>query len=116
MQEDANDKLSFAFVHCLRSAQPNKARIAYFLVPVKMLLGTLPSPALLERYDLTLYQPIVQVPSAAAPSPLPALSTASSALTASNGAPLVVSGIGSTIETRKFAMLCRKRKLRRLPW
>ncbi len=62
MQEDANEKLSFAFEHCLRSAQPTKARIAYFLVPVKMLLGVLPSQALLERYGLTLYQPIVQVP------------------------------------------------------
>lgn len=83
MQEDANEKLSFAFEHCLRSAQPNKARIAYFLVPVKMLLGVLPSQALLERYGLTIYQPIVQVPLAV---PLPQLP----ALAAFNRAPLLL--------------------------
>ncbi|XP_012678747.1 PCI domain-containing protein 2 [Clupea harengus] len=44
--------LSFAFQHCHRSCQRNKRLILIYLLPVKMLLGHMPSPSLLQKYDL----------------------------------------------------------------
>ncbi|KAK9812673.1 hypothetical protein WJX72_001644 [[Myrmecia] bisecta] len=52
---EAEQALEYAFKHCHRSAQQNKGVIMYYLVPVKMLLGVLPSDALLQRFGLTQY-------------------------------------------------------------
>ena len=53
--------LSYAFEHCPRDAAANRARCVYYLVPVKMLLGELPTEEVLTRFGLTQYAPIVQV-------------------------------------------------------
>lgn len=53
--------LAYAFSHCPADADANRARCVYYLVPVKMLLGELPSSAMLARYGLLQYAPIVQV-------------------------------------------------------
>ncbi|KAK9902673.1 hypothetical protein WJX75_002119 [Coccomyxa subellipsoidea] len=55
----AND-LAYAFEHCHRSAVANKARCAYYLIPVKMLLGELPEQAMLDKFSLHDYSPIVK--------------------------------------------------------
>uniref|UniRef100_A0A3Q1GP05 PCI domain-containing protein 2 n=1 Tax=Acanthochromis polyacanthus TaxID=80966 RepID=A0A3Q1GP05_9TELE len=44
--------LSFAFHHCHRSSQKNKRMILIYLLPVKMLLGHMPTHQLLRKYDL----------------------------------------------------------------
>ena len=41
----------------------NKSCILYYLVPVKMLLGQLPSQEALQKYNLGIYKDIVEVPS-----------------------------------------------------
>ncbi|XP_073412963.1 PCI domain-containing protein 2 [Dendrobates tinctorius] len=48
----AEEYLSFAFRHCLRSCQKNKRMILIYLLPVKMLLGHMPTIQLLKKYDL----------------------------------------------------------------
>ena len=60
-QATAAADLSYAFEHCPRDAEANRARCVYYLVPVKMLLGELPREEVLQRYGLTQYAPIVQV-------------------------------------------------------
>lgn len=59
-QDTAAADLAYAFEHCPRGAAGNAARCVYYLVPVKMLLGELPQPAMLARYGLQHYAPIVQ--------------------------------------------------------
>lgn len=59
-QEEAERALEYALRHCHRAALANKSRILYFLVPVKMLLGQLPSRAALQKYRLTEYTDIVE--------------------------------------------------------
>lgn len=61
MQDLAARDLSYAFEHCHRSAATNKARCAYYLIPVKMLLGELPQQAMLDKFGLHDYSPIVKV-------------------------------------------------------
>ncbi len=61
LQEAAASDLAYAFDHCPRTALANKARCAFYLIPVKMLLGELPKQAMLERFSLQHYGPIVQV-------------------------------------------------------
>ncbi|KXZ43575.1 hypothetical protein GPECTOR_86g368 [Gonium pectorale] len=56
--EKADEHLSFAFEHCLSSSRNNERRVLRYLIPVKMLLGVLPSEALLQRYGLTEYEPV----------------------------------------------------------
>uniref|UniRef100_H3A2W0 PCI domain-containing protein 2 n=1 Tax=Latimeria chalumnae TaxID=7897 RepID=H3A2W0_LATCH len=51
-QGKAEDYLSFAFQHCHRSCQKNKRMILIYLLPVKMLLGHMPTIQLLRKYDL----------------------------------------------------------------
>ncbi|XP_054283016.1 PCI domain-containing protein 2 [Macrosteles quadrilineatus] len=48
----ANEYLTFAFVHCHKQSKKNKRLILLNLVPVKMLLGYMPTKAVLEKYDL----------------------------------------------------------------
>lgn len=48
----ANEYLSYAFEKCHRDSFKNKMLILTYLVPVKMLLGFMPSRGVLEKYDL----------------------------------------------------------------
>uniref|UniRef100_A0A8C4RKT8 PCI domain-containing protein 2 n=1 Tax=Erpetoichthys calabaricus TaxID=27687 RepID=A0A8C4RKT8_ERPCA len=50
--KQAEEYLSFAFQHCHRSSQKNKRMILIYLLPVKMLLGHMPTNQLLRKYDL----------------------------------------------------------------
>ncbi|XP_030057380.1 LOW QUALITY PROTEIN: PCI domain-containing protein 2 [Microcaecilia unicolor] len=50
--KQAEEYLSFAFVHCHPSSQKNKRMILIYLLPVKMLLGHMPTIQLLKKYDL----------------------------------------------------------------
>ena len=61
MQDVAASDLAYAFEHCHRTAVTNKARCAYYLIPVKMLLGELPQQAMLDKFGLHDYSPIVMV-------------------------------------------------------
>lgn len=56
----ADEFLTFAFEHCHRQCRRNKRLILIYLIPVKMLLGYMPSPAVLEKYDLTQFTDVVQ--------------------------------------------------------
>jgi hypothetical protein len=59
--EEADADLSYAFSHCPRSATSNRARVAFFLVPVRLLRGRLPAPTLLAECGLQDdYGPIVE--------------------------------------------------------
>ena len=60
LQDVAASDLAYAFEHCHRSAVANKARCAYYLIPVKMLLGELPEQAMLDNFSLHDYSPIVK--------------------------------------------------------
>ncbi|XP_063809191.1 PCI domain-containing protein 2 isoform X1 [Pseudophryne corroboree] len=48
----AEEYLSFAFKNCPNSCQKNKRMILIYLLPVKMLLGHMPTIQLLKQYDL----------------------------------------------------------------
>lgn len=48
----AEEYLSFSFQHSHRSSQRNKRLILIYLLPVKMLLGHMPTNQLLRKYDL----------------------------------------------------------------
>ncbi|MBN3275338.1 PCID2 protein, partial [Polyodon spathula] len=50
--KQAEEYLSFSFQHCHRSSQKNKRMILIYLLPVKMLLGHMPTNQLLKKYDL----------------------------------------------------------------
>lgn len=60
--EEAEAALSYALRHCHVSADRNRARILKYLVPVAMLLGRLPSPALRAAYPAVLspYDPLIE--------------------------------------------------------
>ncbi|KDD74904.1 hypothetical protein H632_c998p0 [Helicosporidium sp. ATCC 50920] len=58
--KEAQDALEYALRRCHVSAARNRARILKYLLPVRMLLGVLPSPALMHKYQLEQYQPIAQ--------------------------------------------------------
>ena len=55
----AEEYLSYAFEHCHRDSTANKRSILIYLIPVKMLLGHMPSQDLLAKYDLLQFQDIV---------------------------------------------------------
>ena len=61
MQEGAAQHLEYALKHCHRNARKNKSCIMYYLIPVKMLLGQLPSEQALKMYNLDVYAGIVEV-------------------------------------------------------
>ncbi|KAJ9505915.1 hypothetical protein QJQ45_002784 [Haematococcus lacustris] len=48
----ADKHLTYAFNQCHPSAEANKRRVLRFLVPIRLLLGQLPSPQLLQQYRL----------------------------------------------------------------
>ncbi|CAB3257834.1 unnamed protein product [Arctia plantaginis] len=48
----ADEYLSFAFQKCHKDSVKNKQRILTYLVPVKMLLGLMPTRHVLEKYNL----------------------------------------------------------------
>lgn len=56
----AEEVLSFAFVHCHRSSQKNKRMILIYLLPVKMLLGHMPTIQLLRKYDLMQFSEVTK--------------------------------------------------------
>lgn len=49
---EADEYLSFAFQNCHRNSRKNKRLILTYLIPVKMLLGYMPTRRLLAKYDL----------------------------------------------------------------
>ncbi len=55
----AEENLNYAFQHCHKDAVGNKKRILNYLIPVKMLRGRLPTEALLQKYQLVEYIPLV---------------------------------------------------------
>merc|ERR1711939_999829 len=56
----AEEHLDFAFIHCTTSSRKNKRLILQYLLPLKILLGKLPSDALLQKYNMDEYQDIAQ--------------------------------------------------------
>ncbi|CAH2243256.1 PCI domain-containing protein 2 homolog [Pararge aegeria] len=57
----ADDFLSFAFLKCHRRSHKNKRLILTYLIPVKMLLGYMPTEDLLEKYDLLQFLDLISV-------------------------------------------------------
>ncbi|XP_074597207.1 PCI domain-containing protein 2 [Brevipalpus obovatus] len=56
----ADKLLTFAFEKCHPQSLKNKRLTLIFLIPVKMLLGTMPTIELLQKYDLMAFKPIVK--------------------------------------------------------
>ncbi|XP_044144321.1 PCI domain-containing protein 2 [Bufo gargarizans] len=56
----AEEYLSFAFRNCLRSCQKNKRMILIYLLPVKMLLGHMPTIQLLKKYNLMQFSEVTK--------------------------------------------------------
>ncbi|KAL1505206.1 hypothetical protein ABEB36_004820 [Hypothenemus hampei] len=56
----ADKYLSYAFENCHRLSRKNKRLILIYLVPVKMLLGYIPSRTVLEKYDVLEFSDLVQ--------------------------------------------------------
>ncbi|XKL60369.1 hypothetical protein PGB90_001385 [Kerria lacca] len=55
MDEDyksANQYLTFAFERCEKSSKKNKQHILIYLIPVRILLGYMPTKEILEKYEL----------------------------------------------------------------
>ena len=50
--KSAEEYLTFAFQHCHRQSRKNKRLILICLIPVKMLLGHMPTETLLRKHDL----------------------------------------------------------------
>ncbi|KAF0684967.1 Aste57867_23090 [Aphanomyces stellatus] len=51
----AEECLNFAWRHCHKAYTRNKRQILQFLVPVKLILGVVPSPELFQTYELDEY-------------------------------------------------------------
>ncbi|KAJ3666922.1 hypothetical protein Zmor_002345 [Zophobas morio] len=56
----ADEYLTYAFENCHKLSKKNKRLILIYLVPVKMLLGYIPSREVLEKYDLSQLWDLVQ--------------------------------------------------------
>lgn len=56
----ADEYLTYAFENCHKQSTSNKRLILIYLVPVKMLLGYIPSKQVLEKYDVTEFWELVQ--------------------------------------------------------
>ncbi|KAL3279958.1 hypothetical protein HHI36_017463 [Cryptolaemus montrouzieri] len=56
----ADEYLTYAFENCHKSSKKNKRLILIYLVPVKMLLGYIPSKSVLEKYDVIQFWELVQ--------------------------------------------------------
>ena len=74
MQSVAAEALTYACDHCHKDALQQKSRILQFLIPVQMLLGKLPSAAIREKYNMHMYDTIIEVR-------VPALAVVTSAVT-----------------------------------
>jgi hypothetical protein len=56
----AEELLSFAFNNCYPESHKNHRLILIFLIPVKMLLGHMPSNYLLDKYNLQQFSPVIK--------------------------------------------------------
>ncbi|XP_060524402.1 PCI domain-containing protein 2 [Cylas formicarius] len=56
----ADQYLTYAFENCHKASQKNKRLVLIYLVPVKMLLGYIPSKKVLEKYNVTEFWDLVQ--------------------------------------------------------
>lgn len=56
----ADEYLTYAFENCHKSSKKNKRLILIYLVPVKMLLGYIPSYKVLEKYNVTEFWELVR--------------------------------------------------------
>mmetsp|Transcript_21406 Transcript_21406/g.46870 ORF Transcript_21406/g.46870 Transcript_21406/m.46870 type:complete len:411 (-) Transcript_21406:585-1817(-) len=56
--DTADKHLSYAYAMCHRDATQNQRKILRYLIPIKMLLGVLPSDSLLQQYQLQEYRDI----------------------------------------------------------
>ena len=61
LQPMAAEALTYACNHCHRGATQQKARILQFLIPVQMLLGKLPSLTIRQKYNMHMYDTIIEV-------------------------------------------------------
>ena len=57
--DEAEQALAFAFSHCQPQHLSNKRRILLFLIPVSLLHGRYPLDALLSRYRLSVFSPLI---------------------------------------------------------
>nr|SVE93014.1 EOG090X06A5 [Moina brachiata] len=57
--KSAEKYLTFAFERCHRNCRTNKRLVLIYLIPVKMILGHLPAPGLLQKYDLLQFLDVV---------------------------------------------------------
>ncbi|XP_022245399.1 PCI domain-containing protein 2-like [Limulus polyphemus] len=58
--KNAEEYLTFSFQKCHKKATRNKRLILIYLIPVKMLLGHMPSMQLLTKYDLKQFSEVVK--------------------------------------------------------
>jgi nuclear mRNA export protein PCID2/THP1 len=58
--EIAEENLDYALRHCHKDAWKNKRNILRYLVPVKLYRGRLPTSALLQKYGLQEFVPLVE--------------------------------------------------------
>ncbi|RUS89997.1 hypothetical protein EGW08_002264 [Elysia chlorotica] len=58
--KSAEEYLKFAFEKCHRDSHKNKRLILIYLIPVKMLLGSMPKTGLVRKYDLRQFLDVAQ--------------------------------------------------------
>jgi len=58
--QQADVDLTYALRHCSRECPKNKRAIMLYLVPVRLLRGSLPKPELLTKHNLPNYIPLVK--------------------------------------------------------
>ncbi|XP_062566068.1 myosin-VIIa-like [Saccostrea cucullata] len=58
--KSADEFLTFAFTRCHRLSRKNKRMTLIYLLPVKMLLGYMPSQRVLKKYDLLQFAEVAQ--------------------------------------------------------
>lgn len=56
----ADEFLTYAFENCHKNSRNNKRLILIYLVPVKMLLGYMPSQSVLKKYDIMQFWELVE--------------------------------------------------------
>ncbi|CAG0894758.1 unnamed protein product [Cyprideis torosa] len=57
--KQADEYLSYAFIHCHKSCTKNKRLILLHLIPVKLILGVIPKQDLLQKYNLPQFSEVV---------------------------------------------------------
>lgn len=58
--KEADNLLSFSFRNCHPDSRKNKRLILIFLIPVKMLIGVMPTTHLLRQHDLMQFEEVVR--------------------------------------------------------